>query len=215
MLAFQTTNTWTWTMDVTVGAATETYTNAATDADVVASIAALVSWANDAGRAWFGTRTFAWTWARQASTGAGLLTLAATGGLFSITAGSLPTLGFAAAAGISTITGSAAAGSWAPLSHAISRDFRLLDKGDAGGAGAIRPGVPGLAHREPKLTAIGSATDAARLAAVLALASTPRRLRVWQTHTGSWVEVALGAVNRTAQGPTLYSFTFDVAGDAV
>lgn len=216
MLALETTHSWGWALDVTVGAATETYTNAVTDSDAATSVQALVDWLNAPGRAWFATRAFAWTWARQASTGAAILTLTATGGTFSINAGALATLGFAAAAGVTSVTGSAAVGTWAPVSGvSVRRDFRLLSEGDAGGNGAVRPGVPGLACRAPRLEAVGTATDAARLAAVLATASSPRRAMLWQVHTGSWVEVALGPVSRSPQGTLHYQFTFDVAGDAV
>jgi len=216
MMAFETADNWAWSIDVTVGAATETFTNAATDADVVAALQALVDWANAAGRAWTGTRTFSWAWARHAASGAALLTLSAVGGAFSLNAGALATLGFGAVAGVTSTTGAAAAGSWAPaLPVSVRRNVRLLDAGDAGGNGAVRPGVPGLACRMPKLDALGTATDAARLSAVLAAASSPRRAQVWQLHTSSWVGLAVGAVSRSAQGSQNYRFAFEVAGDAV
>jgi hypothetical protein len=216
MIAFETADNWAWSVDVTVGAATETFTNLATDADAVAALQALVTWANAGGRAWTGTRVFSWAWIRHAASGAALLTLSATGGAFSLTAGALTTLGFAAVAGVTSTTGAAAAGTWAPaLPVSLRRNVRLLDSGDAGGNGAVRPGVPGLACRLPKLDAMGTATDAARLSAVLAAASSPRRAQVWQLHTSSWIELAVGAVSRSAQGSKAYEFAIEVAGDPV
>ena len=214
MLALQTNDTWTWALDVTVAGNLRTYTNSATDA--VSAVAALLVWLNAAGRPWYGTRTFSCVWQRSSATGASLPVLSATGGTFAISAAALATLGWAAAAGVSHVLSTGAAGTWSPLSGvSVLRDVRLLSAGDACANGAVRPGVPGLACRLPKIDAVGTAADAARLAAVLASASNPRRAQVWQVHTQSWVEVALGAVSRNAQGATLYRFTLDAAGDAV
>lgn len=217
MLAVETTDTWTFSVDVTVGAATETFTNAAADKDAYAAITAFVTWLNAAGRAWFGTRTFSWTWARQSSSGGAILVLSATGGVFTITAGASARLGLPAAAGVTTVIGTTAAtGTWAPVSKlAMARNLRLLGKGDACGDGAVRPGVPGLAGSRPSLAAIGTAVDAGRVAAVLADASNPRRATGYQTHTDTWLEVALGRHSRGAVSTTHYRFDFEVARETL
>lgn len=217
MLAIETTDTWTFSVDMTVGVNTETFTGAAADRDAYAATVAFVAWANAAGRAWTGTRTFSWTWVRQSSTGGAILVLSATGGTFTITAGAAARLGLPASVGATIVIGTTAAtGTWAPVSTiAISRNLRVLGKGDACGDGAVRPGVPGLAGSRPSLAAIGTATDAARVAAVLADASNPRRATGYQRHTDSWLEVALGRASRGAVSTTHYRFDFEVARETL
>lgn len=217
MLAVETGDVWAFSVDVTVAPVVETYTNSANDKDAYAAIVALVAWANSVARPWYGARVFSWSWARQSSTGGALLTLSATGGVFSITAGANARLGLPAAANVTSVAGTTAAtGTWAPVSRlAVARNLRVLGEGDANGDGAVRPGVPGLAGSRPTLAAIGTAIDAARIAAVLAVASNPRRATCYQTHTDTWLEVALGAATRGAVSTTHYRFDFACARETL
>lgn len=216
MLALETTASWAFSVDVTVGGNTETYTNSASDRDAVTAMTMLVAWANDAGRAWTGTRTFSWEWARHAATGGALLILACSG-TFSLSVGAALNLGLPAAAGVVGVVGTAPAlGTWAPISRlSIRGNLRVLAAGDGCGDGAVRPGVPGTAAKNPKAEAIGTAIDAARLAAILATASNPRRCLVYQLHKDTWLTRALGEITRSSSGPMYYAFELTLAGLAL
>lgn len=175
---------------------------------------ALVAWANDAGRPWHGSVLFGWSWSRDPATGGAIVVLSANHAFdINISAGELyvPT-----GAAQTTYQGTApAAGTWAPtVPIAVSRHARLLGEGDAGGATMIRPGCQGLAGVAPKVEAIGTALDAARLAGVLAVATTPRRAYCWQQHLAVWRQYALGPVSRSADG-TGYRFGLECAGEAL
>lgn len=215
MLALDT--TWTaFDIEIQVGADAATYSSTATVGNAYEMIVALVAWANDAGRPWAGTITFAWSWTRDTATGGAFVVLSADVAFdINITAGGLYLPNGAAQ---TAYTGTdPATGTWAPsIPIAVSGHVRLLGDGDTGGAERlIRPGNPGLAGIRPKLEAIGTALDAARLAAVLATATTPRRCWVYQTHKTAWRNYALGAVSRTPDGFTAYRFSLDVAGEAL
>lgn len=203
MLALETTDNWAFTVDIDIGGA-ETYSNA--EADAYSSIAALVDWANSPARGWFGASLFSWSWARNASTGGAILTLTAAGFPFTITNGAHARLGLPADNNVQEVVGDQpASGTWAPDSGLmVSRNIRQLDKGDANGGGSIRPGVPGAAVYRPTVAAIGTALDTARLASILASASSPRRGWVWQQHTATWLEFAIGQPNRSPVDTTHY-----------
>ncbi len=216
MLAIETTATWAFSVDVTVGVNTETYTNLAADRDAVTAVTALVAWANDAGRAWSGSRTFSWDWSRHSDSGGALLVLACSG-TFSLSAGAATNLGLPAAVGVVGVVGTAPAlGTWAPVSRVSVRgNLRVLAAGDGCGDGAVRPGVPGTAAKNPQVSAIGTAIDAARLAAILATASNPRRCLVYQLHKATWLTRALGDISRSSAGPMHYAFELTLAGLAL
>lgn len=203
MLALETGDNWAFAIDIDIGGA-ETYTNA--EADAFASIEALVAWANSPVRGWFGLATFSWSWLRDSATGGATMVLTSSGFAFDITAGAHDRLGIPADAGVNEVTGDQpASGTWAPVSRmAVRRNMRVLERGDANGAGSVRPGTPGSAVYRPEVSAIGTAIDAARLAAVLAVASSPRRGWVYQLHTAEWLQLAFGAPNRTPVDTTHY-----------
>ncbi len=203
-------------IEIQVGADAATYSSTSTVGNAYEQIVALAAWANDAGRPWAVSITFSWSWARDTATAGAFVVLSASSAFdINITAGGLY---LPNGAGQTTYTGTdPAIGTWAPtLPIAVRGHVRLLGDGDAGGAErTIRPGVPGLAGQRPKIEALGTVLDAARLAAVLAVATTPRRCWVYQTHKATWRNYALGAVNRSPEGTTAYRFTFDVAGEAI
>ena len=211
MLSLRTTDNWAFSVLVTVGGDAETFSNTATDTSAYEAMEAWILWLNAAGRAWSGAITFAWTWARETTTGGAELTLSA-GSNFSINAGAQTLLGFAAAGPVSSTTGAAAAvGTWAPIGKIAMRCYiRQLDRGDATGDGAIRPGVPGTAHRRPALSATGTVVDAARFAAVLADAENPRKATVYQLHKDAWRTVAVGPIRRAAASFKHYRFDLEV-----
>jgi len=218
VLSLRTSDAWsTLEIDVTVAPdPAETYTNASTDSSSYESIEAFVDWLNDAGRAWFGVVLFTWAWSRDAPTGGALLTLTARGGLFSIDGGAAATLGLALSAGVSSVTGTAAAGTWAPAGGmAVGRYMRQLGKGDASADGAVRPGVPGAAHYRPTVSGTGTAVDAARFASILGDAENPRVAVVYQKHLATWRTLALGPINRSPVSTMHYRFDLETLADVV
>jgi len=208
MLAFDQTFT-PVAIEIQVAGDADTFTTTADN--VVTNIAALVAWANAIARPWFGTRVFAWSWARDPATGGALLTLSASGvfDLNTSTGGlNLPTM----AAQTSTTGTDPAQGTWAPtVGPAVSRHVRQIAEGDLSGTGSTRVGVPGLGGLSPAVAAVGTALDSARLAGVLALAASPRRGIVWQAHTASWLTLAIGPVSRSAVGAS-FRFELETAG---
>jgi len=214
MISLRTSDSWTaLVVAVTVAPdPAETFTNTATSA--YEAMVAFDSWLNDAGRAWSGAVTFGWTWSRDSTTGGALLVLTATGGLFSIDGGAASTLGFAAGGAWASVTGSAALGTIAPIGGvAVRVHMRQLAAGDACGDGVVRPGVPGAAHYRPRVSFVGDSLDTARTAAMLATASNPRIVIVWQKHLDEWRTLALGPVKRSVASTHHYSFDLDVAGE--
>lgn len=214
MLAFETTDTWAWTLTVTdPSTASDAYANTATNAKDAA--AALVTWANAVGRPWFATGlTFYATWARDGDGGA-VLTFGATAP-FELDAGAAATLKLAAATYYGSphkaVGTAAAAGTWHPTVPVSVRGYdRHVTNGDATGDGATRPGSPGRGHYLPSIEAVTSAAEVGRLAAVLADCTTPRIAQVYQTHTADWLSLAIGNVQRQRQGMA-YRVTIDAAG---
>jgi len=202
---------------VDCGATVDTYTFTGTDA--YSCIRDFVAWCNDTF-----TGSWSWTWSRDTLTGGALLALHHSGGS---TAEVTPDAAAQAALGFPDFWDefndghdfagvSAAVGTWCPTARiAVSKHARLLGSGDAGGSRSVRPGVPGIAGQNPTIDAIGTALDAARLTAVLALATTPRRCFLYQTHTGLWRGLALGAASRSAGDDLLYRFSLETAGEAI
>jgi len=194
----------------------ETFSNAAADSSAYEAMVAFDAWLNAGGRAWTGVVSFAWTWARDTTTGGALLILTATGGLFTIDAGALSTLGFAAGGAWATVTGAAALGTWAPAGKmAVSNHMRVLDRGDASGDGALRPGVPGAAHYAPEVSAVGTAVDAARMADILADAENPRVAVVYQLHNAEWLTLAVGDITRSVVTSAHYRFDLKTLGEVI
>lgn len=205
-------------IQIQYGVDADIYVPTAGLANVYDIMVEFVAWANNPARpASWGVAglVFAWSWARDPATGGALLTLSAnlafsintvTGGL------NIPMM-----VGHTSSTGTyPAQGTWVPsVPIAISAAALLLGEGDAGGSSLIRPGSPGIACGQPKVEAIGTALDAARLAGILALAQTPRRGWMYQVHTGTWFRFAIGAISRSAEGAQNYRFTFEVSGTAI
>lgn len=212
MLAVRTTDNWAFAVAVTVpswSAVPETYTNA--EVTATASAAAFLTWLLAAGRAWYG-ETFTASWARDTATGGARLTMVC-GDTWELDGGALTCLGLDADTYIQTAAAiQTAAGTWDPaVPLAVSGYVKTIGEGDAEGAGTVRPGVPGLGHYAPICQGIGTALDAARLSAVLAVAASPRICDVDQEHTGNRLRMSLGDVSRQ-RADSLYRFTLTLAG---
>lgn len=207
MLSLATSDNWAFSVDVTV-VNLETYINPATANTAYDAIEGLVAWANDAARAWFGFTTFSWAWVRDGWDGGAKLILRASFFAFDISAGAHDRLGIPADVGANEVGGDqSATGTWAPAGlMAVRGHMRTLDAGDANGGGGVRPGVPGTAHYRPRVTTLGTVVDAARFASILASAANPRRVWVYQLHTTTWREYALGLPSRQAAGTMHYRF---------
>ena len=211
MLAIETTDNWAFTAIVIAAGHTDYFTSDATNADACTSVTALVAWLNDAARAWHGARSWTWSWAR-ASDGGAVLTLSCSGDFLFL--GVAAPLALSTHSRAPTLTGTAsAAGTWAPtIPIAVRRHERLLGDGDCGGGNVVRPGAPGLAGFKPAVEAVGTVIDACRLTSVLAAASSPRRVSVYQLHTATWRRYALGEVGRDGDD-TMFRFTLACAGE--
>jgi hypothetical protein len=166
---------------------------------------------------------WSWSWIRNPLDSGAKIILGVTGGGYAwgatLNATMQARLGIAASIISPTVqhTGiSSASGTWAPAVRiAVRRHVRSLAGGDCGSALSLRTGVPGLAGIAPTVEAACTPQDAARLTSVLSVARNPRRAHIYQTHTASWRQLAIGKVSRTAVGQSLYSVTLECRGEAV
>lgn len=203
-------------LEINDGVTTDSYNHTSVIADVATVMTALVAWAT----ATF-TPTFSWSWERDATTGGAILTLSADAAFTVEATESHAQTGYGLDPGVKASASShrfdsPASGTWDPsMGPAVSRNIRVLGAGDACGNGAVRPGVPGLATNKPAIAAVGTAIDAGRFAAQVALASNPRRANVYQVHTATWLLLALGEVQREPVGLTHYRFDIEASGDAI
>lgn len=210
-----------WTVavvEIVAGVTTDQYSGTVARMSVVDFLDALTAWATST----FAVGTFTWTWARESATSGAIITIHADGGTFTLectNADAQTGLGFppgAAGPDSDLEADSSAAGTWAPRwAIGVRTDLRVLGRGDACGDGAVRPGVPGLASFRPDVRATGTARDAARLASVLSTASSPRVASIYQTHTDTWLTLAVGNIERDPVDTHNYGFSLDVAGEAL
>lgn len=200
--------------DVDVGASSDSYVAAAAT-DLVAALAAFVAWLSAGGRPWAGAVWTA-TWQRDPSTGAARVLLQCDAEFALTVVGAANPLGLVGAhVQAYSMTGTAAQGTWWPVSDVGIRDhLQHVGDGDACGNGAVRPGIPGTAIYRPKVGAVGTAVDAGRLSSVLADATSPRQVAIWHHAAGLWRTYALGDVRRNRVGATHYRFELACAGAA-
>ena len=239
MLALETRSNWAGMMaSVKVGTpVAEVWTPPATVADAVSAMNALVAWCNDAGRSWYGTAGFVWSWTNDKATRGALLALHDVSGSFIFTAAGTTTalLGLATHTGVVVQATTPADGTWCPGTSGrvpLGAGQRWLrGAGDGSGAGSIRPGVSALAAPVWRSKTTCHALDVARLQVELAASSHPRRgwLRLSTVAIGAseqyvdgdpdfsarWRRVAVGKVATAAAPAGLYNVTADFAGDAV
>lgn len=236
MLSLQTRDDWAAAqVTITVGGLPDTWTCPATANSARQAIDDLAAWANDFARPWGGIALFSWNWARNPDDGGALLSLTNSGGVFdyqpNLAAELL--LGLQTSLGRVTVTGtSSAAGTWAPAPDGYlplrGGTEWLRGDGQASAVGTVRPGVPGLAAWWARCQVVVEARDLARLTDVLQWASHPRRVWLRLSNvtrasesvvppgdTTGWRLLALGQVQRSAQGVSLWSVGLDVQGEAV
>ena len=230
MLSVETTDNWsTAGVDVTVGAATETYSHSG-HGSAYHLAEDFVAWANDAGRAWSGTALFTWTWTKGSNRGAELQ--------FQVSGGASATWAPNVAWASLTNMTSATAATWSATDGAtatacpsqgltvpsgqgsghwtVRRAYRFSgDSGDASATTATRPGVQGLFGVVPALGAIGDTLDAARLSDVFKQCSNPRRLAVYNVERTKWHEFAFADVTVEALAPKLFSIVIRAAGETL
>jgi hypothetical protein len=218
MLSIETTEAWSWTITVQIGAAVDTYTNA--ERSAFDTVTAFVAWASAAARPWADTVSWRWSWSMDASTGGATLSLGSTdNATLTMSVGATARLGIASGVGTVFAGTTAASGTWSPgpvglLTVAVDLPF-LGDDGAASGTGAVRSGVPGLAGRRPVMAGVCDALQHARLISILRLASTPRRGWVYQRHTDTWIDVAIGGYTRAAVNSLWWQVTFEVGGEVL
>lgn len=211
MLALETTNDWVaGELTITIAAVTHVYSFVGFDA--YSEMQSFKAWL----AASFAGKSVAWTWAHNTDGGARLEMTFSANTTVNPNATALALLGFQFITASTHVGATSAAGTWAPtLPIAISQHVRLLGVGDSGGSCSVRPGAPGLASYRPKCEALGTAIDAARVAAVLSKASQPRRCWIYQQHRETWRNYALGVVGRSPQGFQAYSFVLDLAAEVL
>ncbi len=222
MICFATRDVWTAaSIDVKVVTTTHTWVCGAAVNNAHDAVNDFASWLGSA----FSAVTFTPAYSRDTATSGLVLawTFATSSSVVTeLTPNTVATtlLGFVAIIGPSTrsvtfIAPAPAAGTWAPAQTgglvSQSLDYSLLaGRGDCGGAGAIRRGVPGLGDIKPAFNAMGTPQDAARLAAVTAQLPTLRTGWTYRRLDSTWHFLNFGAVSRVAAGRSLYHFEFDV-----
>lgn len=230
MLSVETTDIWTSAaVDVTVGAATESYAHAG-HGSAYHLAEDFVAWANDAGRAWSGTALFTWTWIKADNRGAKLafevsgvlsatwapnVTWATLTNMTSTTAATWTAtdgaVGTACPSRGLTVDSAQGSGHWA-----VRRAYRFSsDSGDASATTATRPGVQGLFGIAPSLGAAGDTFDAARISEVFKAVSNPRRLAVYNVERARWHEFAFSDVTVEAIAAKLFSVVINAAGETL
>lgn len=235
MLSLQTSQAWgSASATITIGAGVDTWACTPTSNSAVDALEDLCTWANDAGRPWFGAALFQWGWARHGATGGAVLKVKNSGGAFAWapngTAAAL--LGIAAGgAAVEHVGTAAAAGTWAPwpdglLPLRLGSSYWDKAPGQGSGVGAVRPVVAGVAPWAGVCRAVVGPTEAQRWPELLAAASHPRRcwLRQSNVQLGSayvvppigagWLLLALGQTQRAKAGVRLWSFDLSL-GSAV
>lgn len=198
-----------WFLEVTISGHTATYDGYG--ADAVEAAQYLVAWLAHASRPWAPST---WSWEltpNLAGTGSSHLTLfgSASMSVDDATSDGGP-LGLEAGLAGSTVTATfPAVGTWSPSGGlGLRRRYAPAWSGDATGSGAVAS--PGTWHNKPDLTAVGTPLDAGRLSSQLALCPPgPRRGKVMD-HTGEWVQLQIGKVDRSPVGYSFYRHTFDV-----
>lgn len=214
MLSLETTGAWStaqWT--VTIAAVSHDFTSS-TSTSAHDWLTEFCVWVPTQ---WSG-KSVSWAWSRNSTDGGAKISLEFSHSAQIANSGSALSLLGVPNGTHTTHTGTASAsGTWAPsVRISVTEHLRILGTGDAAGNKAgIRPGSPGLAGRRPRVEAIGTALDAARLASVLASASNPRRAWIYQVHRSTWRNLALGEVTRNPDGMTSYRWTMATAGEVI
>lgn len=205
-----------WTVDIdAAGAGVETYTSNPAQTNVEDQLADLVTWCNALVRGWWPLVTFAY---RVDATAIGaaspvLYALAAQPFDFTPDAAATALMGWTAHVGTDETLAGRIAGGWYPAKSVYMRGWlRDLGKGDAGGVGALCPGVPGSAGLRGQISALASHAEVGSLQTALRAAPLPRRALVWHDLSGAWVDVALGGLSQERLEQQVYRVTISALG---
>ncbi len=205
----------TWSVDVTVGADTDTYSSTPSLTNAADALDDLQSWLNNVARAWFGVVNFAIRWDSTSIAKAEPVVYLTGAGSFdwSPNAAAVTAMGWDTLAGVSETTSSGLAGSWYPARGAYMRRWlRSLGDGPAAATGALRPGQLGDAGQRGEIEAVTDELAPYTLTQALRSATLPRRGLVYSDLSGAWVDVALGPVVQERLQPQAYRVRITVLG---
>ena len=161
-----------------------------------------------------GTMDFSFSVADTTS-GKGLTLISTASVTWTVSTGLQGMLGWSAsatAASIGTPSGSAVVGGW--KGKIGMGQYLRHDNGDGVGStfGGYMTGTPVTAHRRPLFFSVLSEAEAASLADVLRVSSSPRRCQAYEEHTESYRTLALGVVKVDRLNLTHYSLSAEVLG---
>jgi hypothetical protein len=88
----------------------------------------------------------------------------------------------------------------------------LAAPGVSSGVGAVRPGVPGLSHRQPTVQGIGTAQDVLHVKEQMVDIALPATAWIWQRHLSTWRYVYVGAMQRPRVDGAMWRIDVDVIG---
>ena len=212
MMSLLTSDDWTAaTLTVDFGAAAQVFTPAANENSAYLAVAAFQAWI----AASFPGESFTWTWASDATTAGGSITITMANAATIVANAAAQTLtGLAASTGPGLTFTSVWAGTWAPTPQInLTRYVRQVrGMGPASGVGALRSGVPGASPYVPQLEAACTAVEAARLQDILIDAARPRQAHVWQTLKSAWRLLSIGQTSHARIGPLLNTVEIEVLG---
>jgi len=191
-----------YSIDVTVGSNTDTWTPSASDARDAMRLFGL--WLHSASRPWY-PQVWQLAMVRDSTTGGAKLAVTCDAVWTWEASGSNP-LGIPTTAPTQalTMTASAAEGTWSPASGIMVRGRQGGPRdGDAANGLAVTPRIPGTMHQTPQIEAVATPLEVARLSGCLALATNPRRGQLYDS-TGARYVIAIGEVDRSAAGRAYY-----------
>jgi hypothetical protein len=206
------------TVSVTYGLDTEVWTPSAAVAEPHTAWSELAAWIADAARPWSPV-TATVTWARGTlDDGSGAVEF---GIVYSVDPDTFtPSAAFeqlsAANDNLYPVS------TWPPTGYNVREWKRRGYMGDAANTGAARAGVTGLGDLAWTAEAVMSWSEVQTLTDLLAACTSPRRGWILQQTTGgtpsqygTWRQVAIGAIQSSRLGPTLFRVTIELGGDAL
>ena len=113
---------------------------------------------------------------------------------------------------LETASSESVAGSWRGTVGFAQRLRHDTSTGVVSRFGAYMPGHQATAHFFPVVFSVIDEAEAAALADVLALSSSPRRANIYEEHTAGWGEGAVGKVDVTRANLTHYNMKMQVVG---
>lgn len=199
-----------YSIDVTVGSNTDTWTPTASDARDAMRLFGI--WLHSASRAWY-PQVWQLAMVRDSTTGGAKLAVTCDAVWTWEASGTNP-LGIPTTAPTQALTmaaTSAAEGTWSPASKIMVRGrYGGPRDGDAADGLAVTPRIPGTMHQSPQIEAVATPLEVARLSGCLALATNPRRGQLYDS-TGARYVIAIGEVDRSDAGRAYYRLRLSAA----